>query len=88
MMFFMGNDNATFKPMDQALSDRLTNVQMVSTFTNDPVKRARALAGPYKDYVNDVDTDMLSHFHKYAYKVAWIEVCADYLKMCVDAKAH
>jgi phage/plasmid-associated DNA primase len=56
-MLFMGNDMADFQPMDQALSDRFINVQMVSTFTNDEEKRARALAGPYKKYVYNTDPD-------------------------------
>jgi hypothetical protein len=86
-MWFMGNDRGNFKPMDQALSDRFINVQMVSTFTNDPMKRQRALAGPYKDYVCPMDPDLLANFHKPEYKAAWIEICSEYLQMCVEAKA-
>jgi hypothetical protein len=73
--------------MDQALSDRFINVKMVSTFTNDPVKRARALAGPYSKYVYPSDPNLLSNFHTPEYKAAWIEVCSDYLQMCLEVKA-
>jgi len=83
----MGNDIAEIKPVDSAIEKSIFTVEMIPTFTNDAAATARAKAGVHAAYVFPKDPNLVDKFEQRDYKLAWIEICAEYLQMCVESMA-
>jgi len=86
-LWLTGNDIAEIKPVDSAIEKASFTVEMIPTFTNDAAATARAKAGVHAAYVFPKDPNLVDKFEQRDYKLAWIEICAEYLQMCVDSMA-